>query len=415
MVSNMRILWFTNTPSNYGVYNNGYNGGGWISSLETALTREGNIDLGICFLLDGNPWKKKINGVIYYPVARSRYGFWGKIVNSMRIFLKCPDWSEYFIEQYMKVVDDFRPDIIHIFGTEQNFGLLAKHIDIPIVIHLQGLLIPYLNAFFPPGVSKMSYFFCDFFPLKVIKRYLEFCVYKISAHRELEIIKTNKHFLGRTEWDKSIINVFNHNSTYDYCGEILRDAFYKKSKRNIPSNLVITSTISSPLYKGIDVIGKCAAILHQEYGVDFEWRVFGNIDENMFKRKINRSERGSVRLMGVVSQDTIRQSVMESTVFVHPSYIDNSPNSVCEAQLLGCPVVAQNVGGLSSLINHGTDGMLVPANDPYLMTHAIMVLYEDKKRNIRMGELAQQTALRRHDKVHIVDELINIYIKYKKL
>ena len=36
---NMRILWFTNTPSNYKLQNGGYNGGGWISSLETEIKK----------------------------------------------------------------------------------------------------------------------------------------------------------------------------------------------------------------------------------------------------------------------------------------------------------------------------------------------------------------------------------------
>ena len=50
----MRVLWFSNTPSRY--YSvagkKGYNGGGWISSLE-ALVRE-DVELGIIFLT-GSP------------------------------------------------------------------------------------------------------------------------------------------------------------------------------------------------------------------------------------------------------------------------------------------------------------------------------------------------------------------------
>ena len=49
--------------------------------------------------------------------------------------------------------------------------------------------------------------------------------------------------------------------------------------------------------------------------------------------------------------------------FFHPSYIENSPNSVCEAQILGLPVIACNVGGLSTIISHNHSGILIPSND----------------------------------------------------
>ena len=34
-----------------------------------------------------------------------------------------------------RVVDDFQPDIIQVFGTESSFGLLARVTDVPVVIH----------------------------------------------------------------------------------------------------------------------------------------------------------------------------------------------------------------------------------------------------------------------------------------
>lgn len=45
----MRVLWFTNTPSRYASFG-GYNGGGWIYSLEEEMSKREDIDLGIAFL-----------------------------------------------------------------------------------------------------------------------------------------------------------------------------------------------------------------------------------------------------------------------------------------------------------------------------------------------------------------------------
>ena len=46
---NMKVLWFTNTPSLYDQGKHHYYGCGWIESLEKLLENENNIDLGICF------------------------------------------------------------------------------------------------------------------------------------------------------------------------------------------------------------------------------------------------------------------------------------------------------------------------------------------------------------------------------
>lgn len=48
----MRVLWFTNTPSLY-TEKTGYNGGGWISSLQRELGARSDVKLGVCFFMNG--------------------------------------------------------------------------------------------------------------------------------------------------------------------------------------------------------------------------------------------------------------------------------------------------------------------------------------------------------------------------
>ena len=42
----------------------------------------------------------------------------------------------------------------------------------------------------------------------------------------------------------------------------------------------------------------------------------------------------NITLRGIVSAEELANSLSEATVYVHPSYIDNSPNSICEAQVI---------------------------------------------------------------------------------
>ena len=161
------------------------------------------------------------------------------------------------------------------------------------------------------------------------------------------------------------------------------------------------------------MILKCAKLMKDEMNMNFEWRVFGNIQSRYVERKVGVEAKSvNVRLLGVASQEVLRKSILESTLYVHPSYIDNSPNSVCEAQMLGCPVVGQYVGGMPSLVTDN-NGILVPANDPYQMVLAIREIYNNPTLNVSMGQHALESAQRRHNKQRIVNDLISIYHKYE--
>lgn len=146
----MRVLWFTNTPSGYiSSNNNPYNGGGWIVSAEEEIRKVSEIELAVSFVLDGQPEKVVQNGVKYYPLNQ----IGGRFTN---FFYPSKLWVEQ-IAAMKKVIEDFKPDIIQIFGSEQFFGLIANQINIPVVLHIQGILNPYLNTFLIPGVSVKKY------------------------------------------------------------------------------------------------------------------------------------------------------------------------------------------------------------------------------------------------------------------
>jgi glycosyltransferase involved in cell wall biosynthesis len=92
-----------------------------------------------------------------------------------------------------------------------------------------------------------------------------------------------------------------------------------------------------------------------------------------------------------------------------PSHIENSPNNLCEAMILGMPCIATFVGGTGSLLNDGHEGILIQDGDPWSMAGAIVELKEEFDRAISMGEHARKRALIRHDKDRIASELQGIY------
>ena len=232
-----------------------------------------------------------------------------------------------------------------------------------------------------------------------------------SVHREKAILKAVPHVIGRTDWDRQALAVLNPKATYHYGGEILRDVFYEKKDRQMSKDRpVITTTISFPTYKGYDVILKVANILKNEVGLDFEWNVYGNVQpEFMEKHTGLKHENLNINLKGVASAEVLRDSLLKSTLYFHSSYVENSPNSVGEAQLVGIPVVASRVGGTDSMVEHGKTGFLYPVTDPYMAAYYIKRLIDNLEENVNIGKAARETAMVRHDKKMIVEDLMKSY------
>lgn len=416
----MRVLWIGGSglyvPSH--VSHGGYNGGGWVASVQKEIMKCEDITLGISFCKDGEPEKVVQEGVTYYPVPNHTKSRKDKIIDLWKIHDVRRDevlWP-YYEEKFKKVIEDFKPDVIHIFGSELYHGLAARVAgNIPMVLHIQGLLSLSIYILLPPGFSRREYIMSGK-GLKGKFHHLQYLAYwKRSAYREKAILNAVPYVIGRTDWDRQAMAVLNPKAKYYYGGEILRDVFYEAKKRQFPNVPTITTTISFPTYKGYDVILKVAYILKNELHLKFQWNVYGNINPEFIEKHLGlRHQDLNINLCGVASAETLCDALLSSTMYFHSSYIENSPNSVGEAQMVGVPVVASRVGGTDSMVEHGKTGFLYPVTDPYMAAYYIKRLIDNKEENMAIGKKAREIALIRHDKRQIVEELLDVYEQIKK-
>ena len=120
--------------------------------------------------------------------------------------------------------------------------------------------------------------------------------------------------------------------------------------------------------------------------------------------------KNNVKPLGVLEGDVVCQELLGCDLYVLPTYIDNSPNSVCEAMCLGVPVVSTLTGGLPSLIDNHRTGELVPCNDPYTLAYTLRMLLPDIDKRMQYGKTAREIALQRHNPDGILNMLKNIYM-----
>ena len=409
----MKVLWFSGSQCSYPKGYRGYNGGGWIDSIEKEIKNIPEIELGVCFPMKGQPFKTIIDSVTYYPICPHNKNLKQKIYDAIKFNDIKRDkavWSQY-ICQAEKIIEDFNPDVIEIFGSETYIQLAAMATNkVPKILHIQGLLSPSTYIYYPNGISHITNYFQDWNPVGIYKRFQYDVIWKRNCYREQQIIKNVNHIIGRTNWDKAGVSILNPNAKYYYGGEILRPVFYEQIERHIPEKLTIVTTSSKAMYKGYDFVLKVADILKNRMNIDFEWKVYGNVHPKFFENATGiKHQNVNVNLCGVASAEQLHDALISSSMYFQPSHIENSPNSVCEAQIMGIPPIATNVGGTSSLIKDGETGILVPAGEPYYAAYQISKLFYNKDLNILIGNNAKKIARNRHDKSKIVKELLQTY------
>src|SRR5690554_4705897 len=131
----MRVLWITyNVFDPFIPFVKGLptRSAAWTTPLFYSLYKEENIQLGSIATIEGGEFQiKEIDNVIYYSVP-IKSGENARFLNNK------------LSDNYLRAINDFKPDIIHVHGVENNFGLLRKYVDakIPIVCSIQGLIKP---------------------------------------------------------------------------------------------------------------------------------------------------------------------------------------------------------------------------------------------------------------------------------
>ena len=391
----MKVLWLSSANTLYAEKGDrAYNGKGWIASLQDAVREYApSIRLAIAFLSTEDSGAIVQDGVTYFRIKKKNPKGFSKLLHN---------WTggkeEDYSAEVLKIASEFRPDIIQVFGCETKLAPAALSVrNIPVTVHIQGILSECIRHFFPPGTAASDMVTAGTFFNEIILRNGYIHLYEDYRRRsasEMECLRrmTASHPLCRSA----------------HAGSFTPGSPVHQGKR-----IRIASTLSPVPYKGLDLVLKTASALEGK-GFDVRWNVAGigpgSDMEKIFEKKTGvTAEECGVRLLGVMDEESLVKLLLESDIYVHPSYIENSPNSVCEAQMLGMPVVAADAGGTSSIVEDGRTGILVPPGDAEATAEAIAALAADRTKAAETAEAAASAAASRHDRKKIVSSLLSVY------
>ena len=386
----------------------------WSDTLIEELVKSSEISIALAVPVDGRDFQKREErGITLYGLPNPKEtNFFKKLYKRIR-HIEGNLTVNTFANQ---AIAEFKPEIVQVFGSENPFGLIIDNQNIPFVIHIQGFLQVCLRKWFT-GISKWEQVrYSGLSNLLLMNgSYHEYFSFRKRAAREVAILNSCRYFMGRTTFDKQIVSLMSPGAKYFHCEEFIRKIFLEKKWNALRGNEVtLVSILKGTTYKGIDLLIELLLILRRYSDLRIKLRICGvSEDEEVVKILKKKYKKHysvlNIEYKGRLSAKDLAAELCTSDFYIHPSYIENSPNSVCEAMALGMPVISTNVGGVSSIIDDKVDGVLVQEGEPYSLAAAVMDLINNYEYAKLLGDNARKRSFARHDPAQIVKELVSIY------
>lgn len=332
---------------------------------------------------------------------------------------------------FREELDHFQPDVIHIWGTEyghtlamvnaaETLGLLDRT-----VISIQGLcsIIAKHYAEGIPEMVRTRGTLRDFLRRDNIVQQQKKFVQRGQLERKA--LEKARHVIGRTHWDRAWVHTINPELQYHFCNETLRDEFFADTWQydSCIKHSVFASSCAYPV-KGFHYLLEAMAEVVRAYPDAGIYVTGGSfLTSNTWKDKLRQSGyklylyslarkyalESRIHFLGSLNAQQMKQAFLNANVFVLPSTIENSPNSLGEAMLLGVPCVASDVGGVSDMLQHPQEGFVYPSCEPSLLSQYIQEVFALKDQAESLGQCAQSHARRTHDPQINMETLLKIY------
>jgi glycosyltransferase involved in cell wall biosynthesis len=411
----MRVLWTSNILFSDLRQAEAISSGSWLEPLARALVDgDSGVTLGVVTTSRQTPpGRREKNGIVHYVIP-------GGIVDTVR----AP--SRSVRGEFARAVADFAPDVIHVNGSEFNYGMLALDhaAGVPIVLSIQGVAGVWARAARRAERELPVWRFRsarDWIRGVLIARTLHLGRYR----RETEIIERVAHVIGRTTWDRAYVRAVNPQATYHHVEEMMRPMFWEKAwdRRAVRRHTVCANAPRGPV-KGAHVLFEAARLLKRDYP-DLRIRLPGARSIGAAGRKRWVTGTGydnyaahlmrkyglqdHVECLGVLDGQAIAGELATAHAFVVSSFMENSSNSLAEAMLVGTPCVAPYVGGLPTLLHDRVEGLMYPVGDAAVLAESLRRVFEDDSLCETLSQRARDAAMARHRPERILGDLQRAY------
>jgi len=336
---------------------------------------------------------------------------------------------------FRRELQSFQPDVIHIWGAEYGHTLAmvnaakALGLEKRVAVSIQGLCA-YVTRHHNEGIAQRVIYrssLRDFLRRDNLAQQAK--TYAKRGVLEVEALKKVHHVIGRTEWDRACTGQINPGAVYHTCNETMRSPFYSGvwHYAQCSKHRIFVTNWAAP-YKGFHYVLEALHLLLPQYP-DAEVFVTGgsyyphSLTERLRTRAHHRylarltdqyGIKEKIHFTGYLNAEQMKEAFLRSNVYVLPSTVENSPNTVCEAMLLGVPCVSAAVGGIMKMMKHGEEGFVYQSTAPYMLAYYIDRVFRMGAEAEKMGLAAQAHARKTHAPETNLRTLLEIYREVAK-
>lgn len=415
----MKILWIVNNimpelAKETGLATSA--SGSWLIDLSNQLKKEAEIELAIA-AVGGNSYQKlHIDNITYYLLPGTG--------RNMLFYTKS------YEKLWKKINDDFKPDIVHLYGTEYGHGLsfLRANPDVKAVVSVQGIISRIKDVIFD-GLPK--FFDLRYATLKEYINlnglYLRYLLYKMNSKREKEIFSRVKYASVVNSWDYAVSRSFNPDLKLFRIEYNLRESFYSAEKwdiEKIDNNQIFSAPGGDPI-KGLHVLLRALAILKRKHksiklivpGINSNES--GIIADSGYKKYVKKlikrfDLKENVLFVGRLSEEEMVDYMKSSRMVVIPSAIEGTSLVLREAMYLGVPCISSFRGGMADFIDDKTNGFLYDFSEYAYLALRMESLLEDDELAKKFSENGRSKALTTHDRINNVKANLDMYAQIYK-
>jgi glycosyltransferase involved in cell wall biosynthesis len=407
-ISTMRILWFSNkilTDADSGTT------GTWLDAMARLLVQSGKVELGnIALGPVVRTTRQDCNSIQQWVVpAKAR---------PQRKGLPAPR----FVAEIVKAVNEFSPDLVHVWGVEGFWGLLTAKdiIRYPALLEMQGLKSAIARVF-TGGLSIREQFAC--IGLKEILRHSTMFHQRRQFQSwekfEREIILGHRFITAQSGWLKAQIKAIHPKCTLFHNDFVLRSPFYHAKSWQYSGNNIIFYTASYPLpFKGVHTAIRTIAILKNRFP-KIQLRIAGALQRSGIRREgyiawLNGEAKRlkveeNLHWLGPLSADQIIMEMYQCSAVFLPTFIEGYCLALAEAMILGVPTAVSFVGGASQLANDEESALFFPPGDEKMAAYQLERILTDRDLAEWLSRNARAIALVRNDPRRILQKQLEIY------
>ncbi len=222
-----------------------------------------------------------------------------------------------------------------------------------------------------------------------------------SSDVNITISRANSRFLKHMGAKKSA--VIYAGIEVEYSMECQRDKLNQKD--------IVITYVGRLLYeKGVhDLIYSFLKI--KEKQKNLELLIVGSGD---YEKTLKETKDKDIIFLGKKNGDEVMEILLNSDIFVNPSYSEGLPTSVLEAMSVGLPTIATDVGGTREVVKDYETGFLIEPKNTKQLEERILELISNPQLRENIGRNARLFVKKNFSWEKCVDEYIKIFNEIEK-